>query len=145
MEAPRRRAGRFARVLPHNLLRDGINLEHAGAAEDAETGSREARRALVVEDQQITGTGQAFFDQVRVVLSAQLVHWARHLLLQHPRRSRVVRLSEVGAEAPYDLPALPVDDRDEVGLARVDQQIVWVEAQIAVVEPAIFPERRQVV
>src|SRR5271157_1589183 len=49
------------------------------------------------------------------------------------------------AKRPDDLVGLAVDDRDEIGVARVEDQVFWREALIALVEPMVRPDRLQVV
>ena len=77
-----------------------------------------------------------------IVLGVDLIDWARHV-------SRLLLLFAgclvVRAQSPRDLAGLLVDDGDEVGIARIEQQIVRIKAFVPSRKPVIGADHLEIV
>jgi hypothetical protein len=86
----------------------------------------------VIEQEQIALAGQAARDQMCVVLPDDPAE------LSFRRVAVITR-----AELPHDLARPFVDDRDDIGFARVPDQVVRVKARVPGVVPAVGAEHGQ--
>ena len=89
------------------------------------------RAALVVENENISGPGQTFGNDVGVVLARELVNRARNRLGEDALILSVLAAREIRAKAPDDFPALLVNDRDEIAFAGIQDQIVGIKTSVA--------------
>ena len=135
-------AGIFASVLPDHLVLDGIDFQYPGAACSGNRRRRVSCQPLIVEYQQITGTGQTFRNDMGVMLGADLIHRPWHIAR--------LRLFFAGGlivrpQSPDYLAGLLVDDGDEVGVTGVEQQIVGIKAFVPGRKPVIGADHLEIV
>ena len=128
-----------AGILPDDLLLDRIDFQDARTAVDAQRHRRIAALALIVEHDQIARARQARLDQMGVMLAADLVDAARGT------SGATAWTAEIRPQRPDNMPALAVDDGNEIGVAGIEQDIVRRETLVARIEPFVRAERRHVV
>ena len=86
--------------------------------------------AAVIEDQNIARPRQSLGDHMRMVLA------------DNPADVLQLRFAVVRAELPDDLAALFIDNGDNVGFARVPDNVVRMETRVAGVIPFVRSQRR---
>src|SRR6185437_14037275 len=141
VERPCRLAGIGCTIFPDDLFCHRVDFEDARTAFG--TKSKRNRRiacfALIVEEKQVARARQAFGNDLRIVLTADLIDRSR----QFARARLLMRI--VGAEPPHDPSRILINNSNEVCIPRADENIIGLKARIARIEPVVWADRLHIV